>query len=135
MNTDTRIFNRQLIILALITGAVMVLLMFTLPDKYVSPALPYLLIFHTVVTLLSYQFIITKSKGSPRKFINIYLANTTIKLVLFLAIIFVYSIVYFHDAVNFVVSFFIFYVIFTAFEVYHLTRKSKTPDNTGDIKS
>lgn len=135
MNTDTRIFDRQLVILALITGVVMAILMFTLPDKYVSPTLPYLLIFHTVVTLLSYRFIIKKSKGSPRKFINVYLANTTIKLVLFLAIIFVYSIVYFPDAVNFVVSFFIFYVIFTAFEVYHLTRKSKTPDNSEDLTS
>jgi len=125
MNDVLRRFMRQLLILAVILAVILVAAMFLLPDKYVTPTLPFLLIFHTAATLFSFLYIQKKTAESPRKFVNVYLANTTIKLVLYLAVLMVYSIYNFKDAINFIISFFIMYVIFTFFEVIHLLRANK----------
>ncbi|HLO90353.1 MAG TPA: hypothetical protein VK172_04225 [Lentimicrobium sp.] len=125
MNNITRSFLKQLLIVASIFGIIITGVVLTVPAKYVSPTLPYLLIFHTAATLTSFLYIQKKTSQSPKKFVNVYLANTTVKLLLYLVILMVYAMNYFHDAINFIVSFFIFYVVFTIFEVIHLLKANK----------
>lgn len=127
MNTEIRLYIRELLILASITGVIIIGVILLMPPQYVSPALPYILVFHTAASLLSYLFIQKKTKNSEQRFINVYLANTTIKLIVYLGVLFSYALIYLHDAVNFIISFFILYVIFTIFEVYHLAKKRKEP--------
>lgn len=125
MNTDVRLFTKKLLILASLVGIVIIAALFLMKPSYITPTLPYLLVFHTVATLLSYMVIQKKIKGSPTKFVNVYLATTTVKLLLYLAVLMTYSLMFLTDAVNFIISFFVLYVIFTAFEVIQLTRLSK----------
>ncbi len=125
MNSEVRLFIRQLLLLASLTGIAVIGLMFISPPEYVSPVLPFILIFHTAATLISFLFIHKKLQQTPQKFVNVYMANTTIKLLLYLVILMVYSLNYLHDAVNFISSFFVMYMIFTVFEVIHLVKLNK----------
>lgn len=125
MNSEVRLFLRQLLILALITGVTVVGLIFLSPLKYVSPVLPFILIFHTAATLISFLIIHKKIQQAPQKFVNVYMANTTIKLLMYLVILMVYSLNFLDDAVNFIIGFFIMYLIFTVFEVIHLVKLNK----------
>lgn len=132
MNTITRSFLKQLLIVASIFGIIIIGVIYALPAQYVSPALPYLLVFHTAATLISFLYIQKKTSQSPKKFVNVYLTNTTIKLLLYLVILMVYSIYNFRDAINFIISFFIFYLVFTVFEVVHLLKANKMLSSRGE---
>lgn len=125
MNSIMKLFLRNLLILASIVGISIILITFIVPPERVTPALPFLLVFHTAATLISFMFIQKKTEKAPNKFINVYLANTTVKLLLYLAILVVYALNYLSDAVNFITSFFILYLIFTVFEVVNLLRANK----------
>jgi F0F1-type ATP synthase assembly protein I len=125
MNVEVRMFLRQLLILASLTGIGVIGLILLLPPQFVSPVLPFILVFHTAATLISFLFIHKKVQESPQKFVNVYMANTTIKLLLYLVILMVYSLNFLHDAVNFIISFFVMYLIFTVFEVVHLVKMNK----------
>lgn len=123
MNQKLRIFTKQLLILATLTGLLIVGLMFLIPPTYISPTLPYLLVFFTAATLLSYYFLQKKIEGSPSGFVTAFMANSIIRLLLYLVIIAVYAFTNRPDAVNFILSFFLLYVIFTTFEVSFFLRK------------
>lgn len=124
MKTNIRRFQTQLLYLSIVLGVIVSLLML-FSQKNITPTLPFLLIFHIAATLLSYLFISNRVTKGHNKFINAYLSNTTVKLLLYLVILMVYSLNYISDAVNFIMSFFVLYIIFTIFEVYHLVILNK----------
>ena len=126
MNSVTRTFFRQLFILASLIAVVVVAAVLLLPKGAITPTLPFLVVFHTAATIISFLYIQKKTTESPRKFVNVYLANTTAKLLLYLVILMVYAINFFSDAINFVISFFVLYVIYTIFEVIHLLRVNRS---------
>jgi len=123
MNNKLRIFTRQLLILATLTGLAIIALALIIPPVYVSPALPYLLMFFTAATLLSFYFLDKKSKVSASGFVTAFMANSAIRLLLYLGVIVIYALTHRADSVNFIISFFILYLIFTAFEVSFFLRK------------
>ena len=125
MNQKLRVFTKQLLILATITGLVFIALFLLIPPTYISPALPYLLVFFTAATLISFYFIQKKIEASPSGFVTAFMANSIIRLLLYLVIIVVYAFTHKYDAVNFIISFFILYLIFTTFEVYFFLKKKK----------
>lgn len=125
MNSEIRVFLNQLLILTGVLGAIIVAFMLLAPPKMVSPTLPFLLVFHTASTLVSFMFIQKRTKGAPNRFIQAYLGNTTVKLLLYMAILFIYALNNLNDAVNFIISFFSLYVIYTVFEVIHLVKTNK----------
>lgn len=125
MGNEVRKFMKSLLILASIVGIVVIGAIYMLPPEHVSLALPYILLFHVVSTLISFIVINKKIQQDPRKFINVYLGVTTVKLMLYIAILLIYSFNFLHDAVNFIISFFVMYVIFTFFEVIQLVKASK----------
>jgi phosphatidylserine synthase len=125
MNSVTRTFFRQIFILASLIAIVVIAAVLLLPKGAITPTLPFLVVFHTAATILSFLFIQKKTVESPKKFVNVYLINTTVKLLLYMVILMVYAMNYFTDAINFVISFFTLYVIYTIFEVIHLLRVNK----------
>ncbi len=125
MNNILKVFLKQLFILAIILGIITIIFFLMAPAKYVTPTLPFILIFHIAATLISFMFIQKKTEKAPNKFINIYLANTTVKLILYLAILMIYGLTNIADAVKFIISFFILYVIFTSFEVIKLLKANR----------
>lgn len=124
MNQKLSVFTKQLLIVATITGLAVIALMFTIPAHYISPALPYLLIFFTASTLISYYFVQKKMQASSSGFVTAFMANSIIRLLLYLMVIVAYAFTNKADAVNFIISFFVLYIIFTAFEaVFFLKSK------------
>jgi hypothetical protein len=123
MNQKLSIFSRQLFLLAVITGIIIAGVYFFVPQQYVSPALPFLLVFFTAATLLSFRFLQKKLEASPTGFVTAFMANSTIRLILYLAVIVIYALTNRPDSVNFIISFFILYLIFTVFEVSFFLRK------------
>lgn len=125
MNPIVKAFTRKLLILASAVAVLIIVAIQFMQPEHVTPTLPYLLVFHTAATLLSYMVIQKKVKDAPTKFVNAYLASTTVKLLLYLAVLMTYALMNLTDAVNFIISFFVFYLIFTIFEVIELTRLKK----------
>jgi hypothetical protein len=59
----------------------------------------------------------------PAAFTNTYMALNMLKLLLYIIVLLGYALlVNRHDAVNFTITFFVFYILFTVFEIYHLQR-------------
>lgn len=125
MNPIVKAFTRKLLILASAVAVLIIVAIQFMQPENVTPTLPYLLVFHTAATLLSYMVIQKKVKDAPTKFVNAYLASTTVKLLLYLAVLMTYALMNLTDAVNFIISFFVFYLIFTIFEVIELTKLKK----------
>ncbi|MCF8369588.1 MAG: hypothetical protein K9G76_11135 [Bacteroidales bacterium] len=92
-------------------------IVYFIPGKYVTPTLPFLLVFFFAVTILIHFILLKVSTKKAINFINVFMLLTLGKLMLFLSIILAYVFINREDAVNFVMSFFILYVLFTVFEV------------------
>ncbi|HPG32802.1 MAG TPA: hypothetical protein PLM34_03055 [Lentimicrobium sp.] len=123
MNQKLRLFSKQLLIMATITGMAIIAAMLVIPPSFISPALPYLLVFFTAATLISFYFLQKKIESTPSGFVTAFMANSIIRLLGYLIVIVVYAFTNKPDAVNFIISFFILYIIFTAFEVTFFLRK------------
>ena len=127
MNQKLKVFSKQLMILSVFTGLAIFAATKVIPPEYITPALPFLLVFFIATTLLSFLFLQKKIEGSPSGFVTAFMANSAIRLMFSLAIIVVYALTNRPDSVNFILSFFILYVIFTAFEVtFFLRKKNET---------
>ena len=121
-NKTFRVFLKNSFYLTISVTVVYLILFFTIPLKYLSPALPWMIIFFFVFTVLSFYFLLKKKKRKLSGFINSYLILTTVKLLFFLMIIIIYSLINKEDAVNFIIGFFILYLIFTSFETIQILK-------------
>ncbi len=64
-------------------------------------------------------------QNRPNRFINTYMLLNFGKLFLYIAIIAVYVFMYRQDAIPFTITFFIYYVLFTAYEIIALLKIKK----------
>jgi hypothetical protein len=123
--SSSLLFLKKLLIYSAILGIFSFLAWFIFPQKYFSPALPFIFIFFIAITFLEYYFLVRSSKNKIVRFINTYLLITTLKLLLFIAILVIYILLYKKDAVPFGLSFFVLYLFYTIFEVVSLINFSK----------
>jgi len=96
------------------------------PSLHVTPAFPYILIFYYVVTLLIILILGKSMQKQIRYFVNSYMITTFIKLILFSLVVVVYLLLNKKDAIPFVVTFFIYYLFYTIFEVVALREISES---------
>ena len=83
-----------------------------------------LILFFTIVNTFVYLFTMKmKAKNDFRKFNNFYMLATVTKLLLYLAIVAVYSFVFNEDSKAFIITFMIYYLCFTVFETVVLAKK------------
>lgn len=118
-------FLKQLIILSAIVGLISLIAGFLMPR--ISPATPFLLLLIMSITMLVHRSLLRSYSGKPNRFINRFLALTTLKLLGYLAVITAYALINRPDAVPFIVTFLIYYVIYSAFEVSALLKYLKNP--------
>ena len=95
---------------------------FLAPATLVSPALIPIIVFFFLVLLVSRVIMLRVSEKSDQKFTQAFLAITVARFLLYLAIIITYSFLLRTDAVRFIISFFVFYLVFTVFEISYLYR-------------
>ncbi len=116
-------FSRQLILLSAILGLISLIAYLVLPR--ISPAMPFLLVFIMSVTLLMHRYLLKGSEQKTNQFITRFLMVTTLKLVAYLSLITAYAVINRKDAVPFTVTFLIYYIIFSVFEVSSLLKHLK----------
>jgi len=115
-------FFKQFSILAIIVLLLSILIDFFVPKIKISPMYPYILIFLYLVTLAIFKMVAKSMENRLSRFANTYMLAIFGKLVLFTGIILLYSFLIRDDAISFMLTFCIYYFIFTVFEVFSLLR-------------
>lgn len=124
MKTNFRKYVRNLMIFTIIIGIVSYALSIFLPENYITPSLPYLIIFFFSINLLVHSMLRKAEEKKLRRFISNYMLATFSRFFLYLIIILAYVLINRNDAVPFIVTFFIFYVIFSVYEVITILPQS-----------
>jgi hypothetical protein len=75
------------------------------------------------LTLAFHLGLVRSAKRRAQDFIRYYMASTTLKLLLHMGVIIIYSLFNKADAVRFIITFLIFYLLFTTFEVAVVWKK------------
>jgi hypothetical protein len=90
---------------------------------WITQAWPYLLLFFFVSNTLLFWLFNHAQQKKLSSFTNYFMIATFSKLLLYLAVIMIY--VYFNrqDAVPFILTFFVYYVAFTFFEVMTISKQ------------
>ncbi len=120
-----KIFNTFFIQLSILTMFVLTLSIITdffIPKIKISEMYPYILIFLYLATLGIFRLIAKSMESRLSRFANIYMLAIFAKLILFTVIILLYSFLNPDDAVSFMLTFFVYYFVFTSFEIYSLLR-------------
>lgn len=125
-------FLRKLIIFTLIIGAAGYGIVQFVPDEYITPTLPFLLVFFFSVTILVHYTLMLVSRKRTMQFSNYFMLLTFGKLIFFLSIILVYFLLYRDDVLPFAIAFFVLYILFTVFEVVHSLALSKAKPEQQD---
>ena len=120
MNSLYLSFLKKLVIYTIIISILVIISMYALPDNFISPTLPYLLLFFFSLTLISYYLQIKSVEKSFSKFTSNYMLVTTLKLFTLLIVLLLYVFLNRNDAIPFIISFFIFYILYSIFEVIEL---------------
>ena len=110
-------FLKKLLIYTFLLAVVGFLIAYFLPKQFITPTLPYLFFFFFSVTLIVHLILLNVSQKKASGFINFFMLLTFGKLLFFLTIILIYALLNRSDAVRFIISFFILYMFYTAFEV------------------
>ncbi len=119
-------FLRKLLIYTIILAVTGYVIVYFLPDKYISKKLPYLYLFFMSITGVVHYILLRISLKRETSFANYFMLLTFGKLIFFLSIILIYALINREDAPQFIISFFILYVFYTAFEVVLSLSQTKS---------
>ena len=86
---------------------------------------PLIVLFFFIVSMVVYFLSEKAKKKDMRKFANFYMASTVVKMLAYLTIIFVYTFNFKADGKRFAITFLAYYLIYSVFETYKLSRKEK----------
>lgn len=118
-------FAKGLTIYTLIIILLSVAFYYGLPEVNITPVYLYLIAFMYAVNFLLLAKLSQAIQNRPNRFINTYMLLNFGKLFLYIAIIAVYVFMYRQDAIPFTITFFIYYVLFTAYEIIALLKIKK----------
>jgi len=96
-----------------------VILFFVLP-KYIFISLLFQVPLFLAVSLLATLFLVSSGSENPNKFIRIFMLSTFIKFVFYVMILFAFVMMFRAEAVPFIISFFILFVVYLIFDVVFL---------------
>ena len=125
MNKKYRQFITRLFILSLITGLVFYLLDSLLAEGIITLSYPWLIVLFFVVTALVHYVLLRITELNPRKFVGYFMLATSLKLLNYLIVIFVYVFMVKEGILQFILAFFILYIIYTVFEVVTILSQTK----------
>ncbi|MDK2908996.1 MAG: hypothetical protein PWR20_563 [Bacteroidales bacterium] len=120
-------FIRKLTLFSIALAAVCTVLQLSLPPRMTTPAMPYILLFFVIHTALFHRIAMKMIEKNLSKFNNFYLLSTVARLLLFILVILGYAWLNPSDFKEFTIWFFIFYVVYTFFELSMLLPSIKRP--------
>jgi hypothetical protein len=118
-------FIKGLSALTIVLILISLLLIRFVPAIAVTPSFLYIIIFIYVITLAVFSLLLKGQQERLSHFVNLYLLVNFGKLVFYIIIIFVYAFFNRADAVSFILTFFVYYFAFTAFEIFSLLQIKK----------
>lgn len=95
-----------------------------------SKVTPWIIIFFLATNLTLFYFQLQAITRKLSRFVNVFLITTTLKLLLFLTLMVTYAFLFREDAVNFILNFFVIYVVFTSIEVVKIFNAQKKLKNS-----
>lgn len=129
MKSDYLQYLKKLLIYSAIIAVIAFVLAFFLPDNFVSPAMPFLLVFFVAVSLLTHYFVLKTMVKRMSLFVNFFMISIFVKLIIYIAIIVIYGLMNKHDMIPFVITFFVFYLLYTLFELIEVLKIQKNHKN------
>ncbi len=96
--------------------------------KFATMWWPLLAVFFFIVSAALYRLCEKAKKKDIRTFYNTYMVLTLVKLIVYLAILLVYSLNFKEDSKRFMLTFLAYYLIYSVFETYQLVRKKDDKD-------
>lgn len=101
---------------------------FNVESDLVNPLMPLQFLFFVVLTGLLHYVLLRSLKKNPKLFISYFMTLTGLKMFLYLIILTTYLFLFKEQAKSFVVSFLLFYLLFTAFEAIALFKSSRSQE-------
>ena len=115
-------FFKKLLVFSGLVGTGIFFCTHLLPQRYISGAIWFLFVFFIFTTAFIHYLLLSASKKKPQHFVRAFMAATSIKLFIYLLLITLYSFFNSSQAISFVLSFLILYLLYTAFEVATLMK-------------
>ncbi|RLD35263.1 MAG: hypothetical protein DRI88_02295 [Bacteroidetes bacterium] len=125
MNKTFLKLAKGLTIYALIISLISLAVDLWLPQVHITHVYLFLIAFIYSVHFLLTGKLTRAMEDKPNRFINTYMLLNFGKLFLFIIVIAVYAYTHRDDAVSFAVTFMIYYILFTAYEITVLLKINK----------
>ncbi len=118
-------FSFRIILFSAIIAGLTVLFQWLFP-QYASPALPFIVLFFFIITLLTMFIVLRDDKGrEAKKFVSSYMLSRVIKLLSCLVFLLVYILAKKDDAIRFAIAFLVIYFLYSIFEVFLLKKENQ----------
>jgi hypothetical protein len=126
-------YLRHLLMFSAIIGSIILIISFIIPKPYLSPSLPFLLVFFISTSLISFYYLLQATGKRFIKFVNTFLLTIIIKLFLFAGVMIAYAFINRRDAIAFMLGFFALYLCYTIFEAASIIKYTQ-PSQPDDKK-
>lgn len=122
MGFNLVLFAKHLTVFSVILFALYALFAFLVPEKYTSKAFWGFVPFFFSVVLASRTVLQKLTAKSKQKFSHYFVQTNVYRLLLYVAILLLYTFNFPDDAAQFMITFFVFYFAYTIFEIVFLYR-------------
>lgn len=115
----------QLIVLSVLLQILAFLSVYFVPQKFYSPTVFFQVPFFFSVSFIVIRYLLIKIKGNPNAFIRAFMMATFLRFLFYVILITAYVFSFKSDAVNFLILFLLFFIIYLIFDVYMLLKGIK----------
>ena len=120
-----RKFSFRIIVFSVIIAGLSLLFQWLFP-QYATPALPFIVLFFFVITLLTLYIVLRNNDGQEgKRFVSAYMLSSTVKILSCLLFLFLYIFLNQKDAVKFAIAFMVIYFLYAIFEVVVLKKENE----------
>ena len=123
MRKDFLSFLKAIFIFSLIIGCAIYGASLFLPGGTIKTISWILFSYFILLTIVFHYGLLSSSKGKPQAFIRYYMGATTFKLFIHIIVILIYCLLNRDNAVQFIVTFLIYYLFYTGFETIYAVKK------------
>lgn len=123
-----RKFSFRIIVFSVIVAGLALLFQWIWP-QLATPALPFIVLFFFVMTLLTIYIVLRGDTGRDgRKFVSSYMLSRTVKLLSCLLFLLLYMFLNREDAIRFAIAFMVIYFLYAVFEIIVLKKENEKTD-------
>ena len=120
-----RKFSFRIIVFSVIVAGLSLLVQWLFP-QYATPALPFIVLFFFVITLLTLYIVLRNNDGQEgKRFVSAYMLSRTVKTLSCLLFLFLYMFLNQKDAIKFAIAFMVIYFLYAIFEVVVLKKENE----------